>query len=1361
MNTEKNTARSSYTRWQRLIASMVTFFFSMQLCMPAMAGVAGVIESALIEAELNANYLFQREDNNEYQFKSADYLDTNAHQTDVNIESFFKRLKESSKENLPAPLMIPIGVGDITVILPHYPLIKRVGTNFVQSRYIRSQVYAQLGRNLIDTQVYGTEREQISKLYDNAYNYALVSGKIFGEFLGLSASQITTDMIWPEVRFINGENVLVPILYLKSSTIDAQKVTGDENEFGGSLVELGGLQIDNTDVTFRRAAFLKIAENLVNNQGNLIAEDDLKIVAGGSLQNISGLISSGGDLIIGAHSIENRTIVHRYNLGKFQSERFGPIAEINAEGDIYFKTSSDIILQGSVVSAGESIRFDAGGDIYIGSQQITNQRDGSSGRISYRSSSIAHLASKLSASDTIALIAQGNILIDASEIVSDSGHIEILAGLGITIEDNLDVRESYRKGKYGKRKIEESVYQTVAIRSLLDAGKGVRLHTEYGDITLKATDITSTEGTRVSAKNGAVNLLMTTETDHYSYSSVKKGLFTTTTEQRGHYIETGVQNTIVGGFAVEALNGLTVEYEGDPNLTLDEQIQVLSQFDGLEWMAEVRQNFPNADWQAVDLAYEEWNESSTTLSAAAMAVITIIVAVCTYGAGAGMIGAASGTTQAAMANAAFTTMVNTTTMATANATVNGGSIDDILKAGFEAVHSEEGLKSIATSVVTAGALSALDTQFFNAKDLVTEGSTLAEMQTVLINGVESSVPVLSLTGQALQTVIHATVSAGIQTTFNGGSFEEQFISSLATDAINNIGESLTENIIGSDLSTAVKYIARASTGCLTGALSSELNDADAESACLTSAGGSIVEQLVSEAFDPQVDPLEAKQQELADWLEKNISGEITLLDDIDLQDYLSSGNIGPDAVFYISEFSKVRSELTQLTLLSTNISRLTAALGAFVVGAGGSDISITDRNVSLQGWADFNHSSKEIKNALILHEVLSQQQSLNTLLSNRYPASTAVDLGLLDEGLVNNPEFDLISGEQLLFLTALEDFKHLYGEEVGYVEGQFVGSINFHNLRKIAFIEGVDAALEVFEDELNYAIDTHNIANHEELRWYLEYYQTQFEEIKEVTDVLEYFGFGLIGKGLTTSARAVGEMSASINGMLDAFFHFAKSRKIQKLLDGAEYLDEAAKSTLRNDLFNNDELFEALREKPELLKSWKVLNELGDEVPALLRADAGFVKQFDDFVNYQSYANDHIFSGHIKVKGINEAGENIYQVTGIHSALAFSDTVRISPGAVITDLGNGYYMAKVQVKIEGLTTNDGWKVKPNPSTFFPDSWSKERIQAEITLANYYKVHVSDRSDGTSFYKGMMSDGTMLAIYIKGGIIQSAYPSFSK
>ncbi|MEX2964624.1 DUF637 domain-containing protein [Microbulbifer sp. TYP-18] len=948
MKAKSKIEKSSCTSWQRIVASVVTFVFTIQLCMPAIAGATSILESSLIEAELNTNYLFQRESSSDYQFKSADYLDTNAHQQDVNIETFFERLKQTSKENLPPPIMIPIGVGDITVILPHYPLTKRVGTNFVQSRYIRSQVYAQLGRNLINTQVYGAEQEQISKLYDNAYNYALASGKLFGTSLGLTAAQIPSDMVWPEIRYINGEDVLVPILYLKSSTITAQKVTGDENEFGGNSITLAGLQIDNSDVTFRRNAFLQVAGNLINNQGNLIAEGDLQIIAGGALRNISGIISSEGDLVIGAHSIENRTIVHRYDLGTLQSERFGPIAEINAQGDIFFKTSSDIILLGSVVSAGETIRFEAGGDIYIGSQQITNQAEGSSGSISYQRSTVSHLASKVSASDTIAMIAQGNILIDASEIVSDNGHIELLAGLGITVEDNLDVTQSYRKGKYGKRKIEESVYQTVAIRSILDAGKGIRLHSNFGDITLRAVDITSHEGTEVKATGGGINLLMTTETDHYSYSSIKKGLFTVSTENRGHVIETGVTNSIVGGLAVEALSGVNVEYEGDSSLTMDQQISKLAQMEGLEWMADVRTNTPDVDWTAIELKYEEWNESRTSISPAFAAVISVAMAIATSGASAGWFEAAI--------SAGLASLESQLVISLANGIVNGD-----IPGAMEDLASTETLKSIGVAMVTAGAVKAIDVKFFGADtNAIAEGKAASEAVLAIdptnIVGADQAFQLafdaaiqestLTIAQQSAQAVTHAAVRAGLESAVYDLDFKDSFVQSLAQQGIDILGQHMAEKIGAAfdhnpqgspnPLDTALKYIFHAGAGCAIGVATAENSgEQNSSDGCATGAFGAVVGEFVGSVYE------ERTQSEVE---EATVAMEQLLIDfegDIDQLVQRGYSNLQIKELLRADYgLGALEERVDHLKQQGVNLARFSAALGAFAAGAEASGINI-------------------------------------------------------------------------------------------------------------------------------------------------------------------------------------------------------------------------------------------------------------------------------------------------------------------------------------------------------------------------------------------------------------------------------------
>jgi hypothetical protein len=138
-------------------------------------------------------------------------------------------------------------------------------------------------------------------------------------------------------------------------------------------------------------------------------------------------------------------------------------------------------------------------------------------------------------------------------------------------------------------------------------------------------------------------------------------------------------------------------------------------------------------------------------------------------------------------------------------------------------------------------------------------------------------------------------------------------------------------------------------------------------------------------------------------------------------------------------------------------------------------------------------------------------------------------------------------------------------------------------------------------------------------------------------------------------------------------------------------------------------------------------------------------------------------SGEVKITGTNAAGDPIYKITGVHSNKAFADgTTRIKPGTDIENLGNGYYRAKVEKQIDGFVNAEGtsWKVKSDKSTFFPDNWSTEKIQKEVTVGLSNKVKQVDLSDGRTFFKGTMSDGTSLAIYERNGIIETVFPSFN-
>ncbi|MCG8672534.1 MAG: DUF637 domain-containing protein, partial [Pseudomonadales bacterium] len=656
----------------------------------------------------------------------------------------------------------------------------------------------------------------------------------------------------------------------------------NERTFGGTA-NFQNVELINATIGCERDLFLNVQNDLtIVNGGSTECDGNTNISVGGQLSLQSGHIKSVGDIKIQAHSVEAATVVHRYDYGYEQGGTYGEVTKIDsAVGEVVVRSASDIILQGVSVDAGESITFAANGNIFLGSQQNVIQGD-YRGRWKGSYTNVDYLQTTLTAEETIKLIANGQIVIDAAEIVSSRGHLEVLAGMGITIESDLASEQFSRKGKFGKKKVTESAYQTVAIRALLDAGKGVRLHTEFGDITLRSADISTNEGASVRATHGGVNLLMTTETDHYSYSSVKEGTFTVTTKNKGHIKETGVPNTIVGGLEVEALSSVVVEYKGDDNKTLDEQISKLSGFEGLEWMSEVR-NDPSldVDWNAVDYEYKKWRESNTSLNAAAMALVVVVVSIVTAGAGAtvaGAAGTAAGTTgtsvlatavnssfmQAAI-SAGTASLISQASVALVNGAVNGdigGAIEDFA--------SDETLKSLAVAMVSAGAIAELDAAFFDVdseavSNLPTDGSATSEVVQVAGDSATQSLQM-----QVAEALTHATVNAGVETLIQGGDFEEVFVHSLLMDATNRIGKEFA-NEIGdakklNQIDKAQQYMAHAALGCSIGVAKAAIQDGDTDAAngCASGAGGAVigeyVAQKIREDFFNEVNELRANQE---------------------------------------------------------------------------------------------------------------------------------------------------------------------------------------------------------------------------------------------------------------------------------------------------------------------------------------------------------------------------------------------------------------------------------------------------------------------------------------------------------------------
>lgn len=940
----------------------------------------------------------------DFLYERAAYLDNDEPYEAGVARQLYERLQSEHIASLGTPSYVPIITDDIATIVPVFDDPKAVGDGYTQSHLIRHQVSFLLRRHLIDGDKFAeSEATQRITLYQNAFNYAVTKNIQYGSRLGIDVDNSPIDMIWPEKRYIDGQEVVVPVVYLTSGTVNANKVNTHEDQFNG-VTQFGSIHLNDVGIKAGRDAFLYAAKSIVveNNGyisglGNLSVEAGEEIVlksgvissngnlnlrAGGDFQLVSSTIKSQGDLYVGAHNVVAQTLVHRFDYNGGQGTRFGQIASINsATGDVFVQAMNDIAFYGASVSAGGGIKLAADGNIYLGTVQGGSSSSYVDGGWKIDTSSVEYLRTFLSAEETISLIAGGQIVIDAASIVSDEGHIEMLAGLGITIEDEMAEHRTYQKGKFGKKKKEITDYQTVAIRSILDAGKGVRLHTDLGDITLKATEITSAEGAHVSASNGKVNLLLSKELDHYSYVSTYKGTFKIKNRNEGHYIETAIPNAIVGGLKVEAAYGLNVEYVGDPNLSFVEQIGTLSKLEGMQWIAQicnpdanwdeietVQCNNPDVNWIEAQLAYDTWKESNSSVTPALAALITVVVAVVTGGAGIGLTGlmttAVGGSTVLGGALAAgITAMASQTTIALASGNIR--NLSDMVE--FQT--NSETMKNVASSMITAGAVASVNNYFDtgNFLDLEKGAETAANFSATGTN--------IQLVDQAAQAVVNATVKAGVNALVYGGDlgdFQQILAQSLAQDAINQLGAKIA-NKIGRladsnppQIGEALRYVSHAALGCGMGVASAKAGGLDEKPiySCQSGAGGAVVGEAIAQTYSEFM--MTDQQKEVVGWFKsKGIFTEeefaaLSPAEKIEYAKLVATMRVSPN-------------ELRDLQAKGVDLAKMGAALIAFSAGANVNIAAQTAENAAENNW--FQLVVLAARGAVILYTAIEVYQT--------------------------------------------------------------------------------------------------------------------------------------------------------------------------------------------------------------------------------------------------------------------------------------------------------------------------------------------------------------------------------------------------
>lgn len=374
---------------------------------------------------------------------------------------------------------------------------KRLGDGFYEQKLVQEQIASLTGRTNLTSA--DSKEEEYKNLMDNGIAYAKEYNLQVG--VALTAEQmanLTTDMVWMVEQEVEGQKVLVPIVYLS-------KVRQEELQPSGALITADQVSINTTgDIT--NSGVIKgntvtdlTADNIVN-RGGRIEGSSLTLDAQQDILNQSGTITGDQVLLKAERDIKNETLTSPMsgNNGT-KSSTTHQVATISAGKDLTVDAGRDITISGAQVSAGQNVDLYAGRDVEVNSveHQQHTQMSSSTGKVLATHDKTTNLTSSVQAGNVVNITAKNDINIKGAQIDGQDS-VKLDAKGDITVESVTD-KESGSIQIGGKRSVDSLSYsKTKNVLSDIQSGGNVEMISSK-DITIHGADIAADKSVSINA----------------------------------------------------------------------------------------------------------------------------------------------------------------------------------------------------------------------------------------------------------------------------------------------------------------------------------------------------------------------------------------------------------------------------------------------------------------------------------------------------------------------------------------------------------------------------------------------------------------------------------------------------------------------------------------------------------------------------------------------------------------------------------------------------------------------------------------------------------------------------------------------
>ncbi|MDN5111180.1 hemagglutinin repeat-containing protein [Aliarcobacter butzleri] len=389
--------------------------------------------------------------------------------------------------------------------------MKRLGDAAYETKLVSDAIFKQTGQRFL-SQDYTSENTQFVSLMNNAVNLSGVLGLELGK--PLTASQLvnlTEDIVWMEEKVVNGQTVLVPVVYLAK----------DYNKSQGAVISAKNIDLNIKDNlvnsgTIKTNDYLNLnANSITNNSGvmlsggkaTLISNDDFINKNGGLIKASDIQIASlNGNVINETYSKQNYV---EFGINNFTYTNIGKTSSIEAtNGNLVIQAKNDITNIGGNLGAKESVLLQTqNGDINLNAIELTNSYNNYFKGGFSKGLDINYQTSNIDANNII-MQSGKDINLEASKL-NATNQINLNAQNDVNIEalNNVYYRDTQttKKGTFSKTTKRDMVYKESVNSAELNAND--ILINANNDVNLQAAKLKAQDNIIVNAKDGNLNIV--------------------------------------------------------------------------------------------------------------------------------------------------------------------------------------------------------------------------------------------------------------------------------------------------------------------------------------------------------------------------------------------------------------------------------------------------------------------------------------------------------------------------------------------------------------------------------------------------------------------------------------------------------------------------------------------------------------------------------------------------------------------------------------------------------------------------------------------------------------------------------------